>query len=97
MKRRVVIRRSGVLLALALLAVIVAAAALPGIASGASTGDPMSLQEIKTVVQGELSGQKALESSAYVYRGWRVNGGPWFNNVDRLAERGPGRHGLHGR
>ena len=46
----------------------------------------MSLQEVQSIVQNELSGQKALESSAYVYRGWRVNGGPWFNNViDWLA------------
>ena len=75
-----VCRRARLLL-LALMAAVVVTVALPALAFGATPQDPLTLQQIKTVVQGELSGQKALESSAYVYRGWRVNGGPWFNNV----------------
>ena len=87
-------QRAGVLLAFVLLAVIVAAPALPGIASA---GEPMSLQEVQSIVQDELSGQKALESSAYVYRGWRVNGGPWFNDVIDWLSADLRRNGLHGR
>jgi hypothetical protein len=69
------------LLILALLTAVVAVAALPGAAFARTTNDPMTLQEVQNVIQNELSGQEALENTAYVYRGWRVNGGTWFNGV----------------
>jgi hypothetical protein len=75
-------RRVGLLLALALLAAVAAAVALPGIALGSVPDDPPSLQQVYDVMSNELSGQKALESVAYVYRGWRTTAGPWFNQVE---------------
>ena len=56
--------------------------ALPALALGATPQDPLTLQQVNDVMKGEISGQKALENAAYVYRGWRNTGGPWFNQVE---------------
>lgn len=45
------------------------------------------LEQIHDIVKWEVSGQQALDNVAYVYMGWRTNGGPWFNAVlDWIAE-----------
>ena len=76
-------RRACLLLLLALMAVVVVAAALPALALGAPhSRTRLTLQQVNDVMKGEISGQKALENSAYVYRGWRTAGGPWFNQVE---------------
>jgi len=79
--RHFVHRRAGLLLVLALLTAVVAAAALPGMAFGGGANDPPSLQQVYDATNNELSGQNALTNVAFVYRGWRNNGGPWFNQV----------------
>jgi hypothetical protein len=81
--KRATHRRSGLLFLLALLLAVVAAAMLPGFVSRAAATDPPppSLAQVYDIVNGELSGQNALTNVAYVYRGWRNNGGPWFNQV----------------
>ena len=77
-----VCRRARLLLLLALLAAVVVPAALPALALGSAPQDPLTLQQVNDIMKDEVSGQKALENAAYVYRGWRTAGGPWFNQVE---------------
>src|SRR5450759_4274592 len=76
---------TAVLLAL-LIAALMTAVTLPGAAAGAATRDSMSLQQIHDIMNPEISGQKALDNVAYVYRGWRNTGGPWFDQVETWIE-----------
>lgn len=76
---------TAVLLAL-LIAALMTAVTLPGTAAGAATRDSMTLQQIHDIMAPELSGQKALDNVAYVYRGWRNTGGPWFDQVETWIE-----------
>jgi len=76
---------TAVLLAL-LIAALMTAVTLPGTAAGAGTRDSMSLQQIHDIMNPEISGQKALDNVAYVYRGWRNTGGPWFDQVETWIE-----------
>ena len=75
-------RRASLLLLLALMTALVVTMALPALALGAAPEDPLTLQQVNDIMKGEVSGQKALENAAYVYRGWRNTGGPWFNQVE---------------
>ena len=71
-----------------LLVVIAAAVILPGAVRSASAAGPppTPLDEVHGIVNGEVSGQNALANVAYIYRGWRNNGGTWFNGcVDWLG------------
>ena len=77
-----VCRRACLLLLLALMTALVVTVALPALALGAAPQDPLTLQQVNDIMKGEISGQKALENAAYVYRGWRNTGGPWFNQVE---------------
>ncbi len=69
-----------------LVAALTTAVVLPGTAAGAATRDSMTLQQIHDIMAPELSGQKALDNVAYVYRGWRNTGGPWFDQVETWIE-----------
>jgi hypothetical protein len=77
--KRAIRKRPGLLFVL--LVAIAAATVLPGVVRSASaTGPPpATLDQVNSIVRGEVSGQNALANVAYVYRGWRNNGGPWFN------------------
>jgi hypothetical protein len=79
-------RRLCLLSVLVLSMILTVAVALPSNGFAASPGQPMTLQELHDVLNGEVSGQKALENIAYVYRGWRNNGGPWFNQVEEWIQ-----------
>ena len=76
---------TAVLLAL-LIAALMTAVTLPGTAAGAATRDSMTLQQVHDIMAPEVSGQKALDNVAYVYRGWRNTGGPWFDQVETWIE-----------
>ena len=87
MNRSGTIRFLLIAVVLALLdAALTTAVTLPGTASGAGIRDSMTLQQVNDIMKGEISGQKALENSAFVYRGWRNTGGPWFNRVETWIE-----------
>ena len=70
-----------VLLAL-LVAALSIAAALPGTGSAATPDPaPATLDQVYNVVNPEMSGDNAFANVAYIWRGWRNAGGPWFNQV----------------
>ena len=79
------LRRLGLALAVASLALGVFAQAAPALSNGKAPD--VGLKAIRDTAVKTLSAQNALKYTAYPYLGWRTSGGPWFNNcIDWLAD-----------
>ncbi len=78
-----VCRRVCLLLLLAVVAAVVVTVALPAFALGSESPDhsPATIDQVYDIVNPEMSGDNAYANVAYVWRGWRNAGGPWFNQV----------------
>jgi hypothetical protein len=93
--RTFVHKHSGTLFLLALVLALVLAVVAPSTASvaAAESPPPTPIDQLYNVVNPEVSGANAFANVAYVWRGWRNAGGPWFNQVmgwigDQLATDG---------